>query len=162
MPLLRKETFVRKKPDRDLNAEDKVFFCEATKEVFRDYEEFFERTILCNSLVWSCAITGKSGLTFEEAQDSEAAARKRLGTIPKPLKRGILWLADHTQRGRISDLVDDVYVFASARYFVGEIVEAIVNDQVRLHECQTFFGSNLVFMLFHEFLLNMRIYLVNT
>ena len=142
MPLLRKETFVRKKPDSDLNAEDKVFFCEATKEVFRDYEEFFERTILCNSLVWSCAITGKSGLTFEEAQDSEAAARKRLGTIPKPLKRGILWLADHTQRGRISDLVDDVYVFASARYFVGEIVEAIVNDQVRLHKCQTFFGSN--------------------
>ena len=35
MPLLRKETFVRKKPDKDLTENDKVFFCEATKEVFR-------------------------------------------------------------------------------------------------------------------------------
>ena len=75
MPLLGKETFVRRKPDKDLALDDKVFFCEATKEVFRDYEEFFERTILCNSLVWSCAITGKAGLTFEEALESEQAAR---------------------------------------------------------------------------------------
>ena len=41
-----------------------------------------------------------------------------------------MWLTDHTQRGRISDLVDDVFVFASRRYFKGEIVEAVVNDQV--------------------------------
>ena len=75
MPLLRKEAFVRRKPDKDLASDDKVFFCEATKEVFKDYEEFFERTILCNSLVWSCAITGKAGLTFEEALESEQAAR---------------------------------------------------------------------------------------
>ena len=112
-----------------MKPDEEVFYCEATKEVFRDYEEFFERTILCNSLVWSCSITGKTNLTFEEALECEKQARKRLGNIPKPLKRGLLWLADHAQRGRISDLVDDVYVFASGRYFKNEIVEAIINDQ---------------------------------
>ena len=84
---------------------------------------------MCNSLVWSCSVTGKTNLTYEEAVESERKAKKRLGTIPKPLKRGLLWLADHTQRGKLSDLVDDVWRFASGRYFVNEVVEAIVNEQ---------------------------------
>ena len=71
----------------------------------------------------------KTNLTYEEAVESERKAKKRLGTIPKPLKRGLLWLADHTQRGKLSDLVDDVWRFASGRYFVNEVVEAIVNEQ---------------------------------
>jgi hypothetical protein len=70
-------------------------------------------------------------LTYEEAVESEKSARKRLGKISKPLKQGLVWCAHHTQRGRFADMADDVYVFAAARYFVGEIVEAIVNDQVR-------------------------------
>ena len=36
-----------------------MFYCEATKEIFLDYDAFFQRTILCNSLVWSCSVTGK-------------------------------------------------------------------------------------------------------
>ena len=61
--------------------EDEIFYCEATKEVFRDYEEFFQRTILCNSLVWSCSITGKAGLTYEEAVDCEKKARSGAGEL---------------------------------------------------------------------------------
>ena len=64
MPLLRKDTFEPCKPDSNLKPEDEVFVCEATKEVFKDYEEFFQRTILCNSLVWSCSITGKKPLPY--------------------------------------------------------------------------------------------------
>lgn len=115
MPLLKKKPFQRRDPPPGLNPEDEVFHCEATKEVFRDYESFFQRTILCNSLVWSCSVTGKSNLTYEEAVESEKKARKRLGDIPKPLKKALLWVADHTSRGRITDLVDDVYVFSSVR-----------------------------------------------
>ena len=77
MPLLRKAPFELAKPPASLKPTDEVFFCEATKEAFTDYEEFFQRTILCNSLVWSCAVTGKSNLTFEEALESEEKARKR-------------------------------------------------------------------------------------
>lgn len=129
MPLLRKQQFVRRDAPPGIRPDDEIFYCEATKEAFRDYDEFFQRTILCNSLVWSCAVTGKSNLTFEEALESERKARKRLGAIPRPLKRGLLWVAHHTSRGRITDLVDDVYVFASARYFTGEIVEGIIGEQ---------------------------------
>ncbi len=129
MPLLRKQPFQRKRPDRDLRPDDEVFLCEATKEVFRDYDEFFQRTILCNSLVWSCSITGKANLTYEEALDSEKKARKRLLAMPKPLKRALFWLADNTKRGRLADLVDDVYIYAYNRFFVGEVVEGVIKDQ---------------------------------
>ncbi len=117
MPLLRKQAFVRATPPDNLKPETKVFFCEATKEIFLDYDDFFQRTILCNSLVWSCSITGKSNLTFEEAVESEEKARKRIGNLPKALKRGILWLARHTKRGRLVEVSDDVYEFAKQRYF---------------------------------------------
>ena len=69
-----------------------MFFCETTKEVFLDYEAFFERTILCNSLVWSCSVTGKSNLTYEEAAESEAKSRKKISNLPKGLKKGLLYL----------------------------------------------------------------------
>jgi bromodomain adjacent to zinc finger domain protein 1A len=128
MPLLRKHPFKRTPPPRDLRPTEEIFYCEATKEVFRDYEEFFQRTILCNSLVWSCSITGKSNLTYEEAVDAEKKARKRLGTLPKPLKKGLLWTAHHTRRGRISDVVDDVFRFGYNRYFRGEVVEAVIGE----------------------------------
>ena len=40
--------------------------------------EYFERTILCNSLVWTCSLTRKSGLTYSEALQSEEKAIKSL------------------------------------------------------------------------------------
>ena len=75
MPLLRKQPFEKSKPPPGIKPEDEVFHCEATNEIFTDYEQFFERTILCNSLVWSCSVTGKSGMTYEEAVESEAKVR---------------------------------------------------------------------------------------
>ena len=92
MPLLRKQPFVKSQPPAGLKPEDEVFFCETTKEVFQDYEAFFERTILCNSLVWSCSVTGKGNLTYEEAAESEKKSRKKISNLPKGLKRGLLYL----------------------------------------------------------------------
>ena len=128
MPLLRKQAFRRLPPPKGIRPEEEIFYCEATKEVFRDYEDFFQRTILCNSLVWSCSITGKANLTYDEAIESEKKARKRLGTLPRHLKRGLLWLANKTRRGRMHDLVDDVFRYAYNRYFKGELVEAVIGD----------------------------------
>ena len=58
MPLLRKQPFVRAKIPFNMKPDSEVFYCEVTKEIFSDYDEFFQRTILCNSLVWSCSVTG--------------------------------------------------------------------------------------------------------
>merc|ERR1712013_621756 len=98
-------------------------------EVFTDYEAFFDRTILCNSLVWSCSVTGKSNLTYEEAVESEEKAKKRISNLPRPLKKGLLWLAHKTKRGRLGEIVDDVYDWSKSRYFVGETIEAVIGNQ---------------------------------
>ena len=130
MPLLKKQPFEKVKPPDTLKPDDEVFHCEATNEVFTDYEQFFERTILCNSLVWSCSVTAKSGLTYEEAVESESKAKKRISNLPKPLKKGVLWLSHHkAKKGRLAELVDDVYDFIKNRYFVGEIVDAVIGNQ---------------------------------
>lgn len=42
-----------------------------------DCSEFFNRTILLNSTDFSCALTGKTGLTYFEALESENEAKVR-------------------------------------------------------------------------------------
>jgi len=75
MPLLRRKPFLKKKLLHDLTKDEEVFYCELMNEIFRDYEEFCQRVILCNSLVWCCSLTGKPQLTYEEALQSEENAR---------------------------------------------------------------------------------------
>lgn len=75
--------------------------------------------------MWSCAITGRSGLTYQEAEECEEKALKQLASFPSYLQKPILYLATKTQRSRITDLNDDVFVFAKDRYFIGEMVDCI-------------------------------------
>lgn len=55
-----------------LKLEDFEICCILTIVIFRD---FFQRQIALSSMVWTCSITGKTGLTFEEALDSEKNAQ---------------------------------------------------------------------------------------
>ena len=105
--------------------------------------KFFERIILCNSLVWTCAYTGRSGLTFEEAVDSEKKAKQQLEQFPQYLCRPLLCVAALTHRSRLIDMNDDVFLFAKDRYFVDEAVEVVINSQ-RLIYSVSFFGSNFI------------------
>ena len=98
--------------------------------------KFFERIILCNSLVWTCAYTGRSGLTFEEAVDSEKKAKEQLEHFPQYLQRPLLCVASLTHRSRLIDMNDDVFLFAKDRYFVDEAVEVVISSQRLL--CHTF------------------------
>lgn len=132
MPLLRRQPFHREKAPPDLKPDEEVFFCKITKEVFRDYEKFFERIILCNSLVWSCAITGRSGLTYQEAEESEEKALKQLASFPAYLQKPILYLAFKTQRSRLADMNDDVFVFAKDRFFKGEMVDVMTGQSKKV------------------------------
>ncbi|XP_048738078.1 bromodomain adjacent to zinc finger domain protein 1A-like isoform X2 [Ostrea edulis] len=129
MPLLRRQPFHRIKPPPDISPDEEVFHCKLTNEIFRDYEEFFERIILCNSLVWSCSITGRAGLTFQEAVECEEKALKNLATFPSYLQRPILYLASLTHRSRLNDMNDDIFVFAKDRYFINEMVEVMLGNE---------------------------------
>ena len=80
--------------------------------------------ILCNSLVWACSATGRTGLTYKEALQSEQNVKQQLLQFPDYLKKPVLFLATMTHRRKINDVVDDVFSFSKDRYFVGETVEA--------------------------------------
>ncbi|XP_020291098.1 bromodomain adjacent to zinc finger domain protein 1A isoform X3 [Pseudomyrmex gracilis] len=124
MPLLRKQPFQRLHVSSDFRDDDEVYHCEVTNEIFKNYNEFCERIILCNSLIWSCSITGRSNMTFEEALQCEENAKKSLKEFPMELRIPILYLASKTSRSSFNEMIEDVYQFARDRYFVGEMVEA--------------------------------------
>ncbi|XP_071665496.1 bromodomain adjacent to zinc finger domain protein 1A isoform X2 [Patagioenas fasciata] len=132
MPLLHRKPFVRVKPPADLRPDERVFYCRVTNEIFRDYDDFFERTILCNSLVWSCAVTGKPGLTYQEALESEKKARLNLQSFPEALIIPVLYLATLTHRSRLHEICDEIFAYVKDRYFVGETVEVVRNNGARL------------------------------
>ncbi|PWA29760.1 hypothetical protein CCH79_00007745 [Gambusia affinis] len=123
MPLLHRKPFTRQKPPADLRPDEEVFLCKITHEIFRTYDEFFERTILCNSLVWSCALTGRAGLTYLEAVESEQRAKQSLESFPQALMVPMLHLAALSRHCRLSELCEDVYGFVKDRFFPGEIVD---------------------------------------
>ncbi|XP_075048799.1 bromodomain adjacent to zinc finger domain protein 1A isoform X2 [Mixophyes fleayi] len=134
MPLLHRKPFSRTPPPSDLDPAERLFYCRVTNEVFREYDEFFERTILCNSLVWSCSFTGKSGLTYHEALESEKKIRKSLQNFPEPVVVPMLYLATLSNHQRVSDLCDDIFDYVKDRFFVGETVDVVRNNGARL-EC---------------------------
>ncbi|XP_034783959.2 bromodomain adjacent to zinc finger domain protein 1A [Acipenser ruthenus] len=131
MPLLHRKPFVRQKPPMNLKPAEEVFHCKVTNEIFRDYDEFFERTILCNSLVWSCAITGKPGLTYQEALECEKRAKQNLQSFPEPLIMPLLYLATLTRRSRLHDICDDVFTYVKDRFFAGETVDVTSTNGTR-------------------------------
>ena len=120
MPLLNKQKFVKNQIPDDLAPNEEVFFSKLTLEIFRDYDEYFERTILCNSLVWTCSLSGKTGLTYAEAVESEERAARLIDNFPPTLLRPILFIITLTRRGNIKDLVDDIFTYVKDRYFIGE------------------------------------------
>ncbi|XP_054653508.1 bromodomain adjacent to zinc finger domain protein 1A [Dunckerocampus dactyliophorus] len=131
MPLLHRRAFIRQEPPADLSPDEEVFLCRITHEVFRSYDEFFERTILCNSLVWSCALTGRAGLTYLEAVESERRAKQSLQKFPSVLVAPLLHLAALGRRGRLSELCEDVHAFVKERFFAGERVDVSGHNGAR-------------------------------
>ncbi|XP_040054562.2 bromodomain adjacent to zinc finger domain protein 1A isoform X2 [Gasterosteus aculeatus] len=135
MPLLHRRAFVRQRPPADLRPDEEVFLCKITHEIFRSYDEFFERTILCNSLVWSCSLTGRTGLTYLEATDSERRARLSLQSFSVSLLHPLLHLAAHSRCCRLTELCEVVYAFVKDRFFPGETVDVVGRNGAR-HVCE--------------------------
>ncbi|CAG8800776.1 30092_t:CDS:2, partial [Racocetra persica] len=72
-----------------------VWIIPYTSEIFIKYEypfaDYLARTALYNRPMWQCELTGKQGLTYKEALDSENTHREALHEkFPEGLKRQIL------------------------------------------------------------------------
>nr|VZI20149.1 unnamed protein product [Spirometra erinaceieuropaei] len=122
MPLLNGEPFVKKSPAPHMNPDDEVFFSPITFEIFQDYDEFFERTILLNSATWNCSFCNKSQLTYTEAVACEKSDLDQLNNFGVALCRGLLYITFQARRRKLSELVDLLHGFVHYRFFVGESV----------------------------------------
>jgi len=100
-------------------------------DLFCNDRKFFERIILCNSLVWSCEYTGQGGLTYQEAVEADRRARSRLADFPEALRQPLLLLMQMTRRRKITDARDDIFLFVNKHFFVDEEVMAAVTTQDR-------------------------------
>ncbi|XP_053673567.1 bromodomain adjacent to zinc finger domain protein 1A-like [Anopheles nili] len=105
-----------------LKDNDEVFVCEQTQEIFSTYDDYFNRIMLLSSTSWSCEMTGRTNLTYEDALASEADARKTLRKFPTVLKGPILLVASRTKRTAIRDLAGDVFGYVKDVFFKGETI----------------------------------------
>lgn len=106
----------------DFKDDEKVFFCETTGEIFRDYEQYFQRVMLINSTIWACELTGRDNLTYAEALKSEREARRKLCSLKDIIKAPALMIAEVSYQTSFRNLVQLIYQYLKDRYFVGEEV----------------------------------------
>ncbi|XP_054805545.1 uncharacterized protein LOC129308459 isoform X2 [Prosopis cineraria] len=85
MPLLKRKPFVLAELPKDLEPHELVHQVRFTKEIFRDYHDYLNRINLYRQRVWTCKVTGKTNLTYEEAMVSERRATEKVQQIPKEL-----------------------------------------------------------------------------
>ncbi|KJE88620.1 hypothetical protein CAOG_00246 [Capsaspora owczarzaki ATCC 30864] len=126
----------------ELPAETAVYHYALTGEVFTDYEEYAERVRLCTLPVWSCRITGKEHLTFQQAAESErdaivASDNQKLlypkpvsareagrspDLMPEPLQPGLLVVVQKLNNSRMDKMAEHCYFYLKMRFFPKEEV----------------------------------------
>ncbi|CAH8438860.1 unnamed protein product [Schistosoma rodhaini] len=123
MPYLNGEPFVKRQPPSDLSLDEELFFLPTTLEVFRDYDDYFERTILVNSLTWTCSVCNRGPSTYKEALACERGDYRQLSAFDNALASALLYIIGGARKRRLPELVELICGFASSRFFVGEEIE---------------------------------------
>lgn len=108
MPLFKRTPFFLLDPPKDLDPKEKVFEVRFTKEIFRDYQEYLNRLNLYRKRVWTCKVSGKSNLTYEEALVSEQRAAEKAQQLPRELMSPVLQMVQYSTLS-LTDLVNKIY-----------------------------------------------------
>ncbi|CAH9109922.1 unnamed protein product [Cuscuta europaea] len=90
MPLYRRKPIPLAAKPPDLKPDELVFQVRSTKEIFRDYGDYVKRINLYKQRIWTCKLTGKRNLTYDEALVSEKDAREEAQRFPKELMAPVL------------------------------------------------------------------------
>lgn len=118
MPLFKRKPFSLLEPPKDLDSKEKVFQIRFTREIFRDYQDYINRLNLYRQRVWSCKISGKSNLTFEEALVSEHHAVSKAQKLPTELMAPVLRMIQYSTLG-LYELVEKIYASLQEAVFEG-------------------------------------------
>ncbi|CAJ1937697.1 unnamed protein product [Sphenostylis stenocarpa] len=133
MPLLRRKPFALAKPPEELKPDELVYQIRFTKEIFRDYTDYLKRLNLYRQRVWTCKVTGKTGLTYEEAMVSEQHATEKVQQFPKELMTTALGIIQYSMLP-LKDLADSIGEKLQERLFVGAELHGKKDDAV--HPCR--------------------------
>ncbi|KAG0074351.1 hypothetical protein BGZ90_010839 [Linnemannia elongata] len=124
MPLLKRKAI---KPVPTPSADDfeentPVYMMRFTNEIFTTYEDYINRYFFYKQKNWQCETTGKSGLTFEEALESEHKEKSMVANnFPAQLRKPLLEFVQF-QTARIDAVVDDAFAKFKNVYFLNELV----------------------------------------
>ncbi|PON48734.1 WSTF/Acf1/Cbp [Parasponia andersonii] len=118
MPLLKRKPFLLAQPPKDLEPHELLFQVRFTKEIFRDYNEYLNRINLYRQRVWTCKVTGKINLTYEEALVSEKRATEKVQQFPKELVVPALRIIQYSMLS-LKDLADTISAKLQDHVFVG-------------------------------------------
>ncbi|CAN6458455.1 unnamed protein product [Victoria cruziana] len=129
MPLLKRKPFLLAEVPPDLKHHELVFQVRFTKEIFRDYKEYLQRINLYRQRLWTCKVTGKTNLTYEEALVSEHRATEKAQQFPKELILPVLQMIQFSTM-RLKDLINTVSTKLLERFLEGEEVYYRKEDSV--------------------------------
>ncbi|KAI8995548.1 chromatin remodeling complex protein [Trametes punicea] len=100
-----------------------VFYLADTGEIFETYEAYAARMSFYRLKQFQCEVTGKSGLDYFQALESERQeARTMHSRFPDQLKAAVLKAVQWQVMGRIDHLVEAVYDRFKDRYYPDEKV----------------------------------------
>ncbi|KAK7463755.1 hypothetical protein VKT23_005692 [Stygiomarasmius scandens] len=129
MPTCRRKRVVLTEPSQSLvqsvksNPDRKVFLLRQTGEIFETYEAYAARMSFYRLKQFQCEVTGKSGLDYFQAVESERQEARTLHSrFSEPLKPAVLKAVQWQVVGRLDHLVEAVYDRFKDRYFKGEKV----------------------------------------
>ncbi|XP_024383806.1 uncharacterized protein [Physcomitrium patens] len=127
MPLFKRKPYVLRKPPKDLLPDEDVFKVRFTKEVFRDYKEYLSCMKFYRRRLWTCKVSGKTNLTYEEALVSERKATEKVQQFPKEFMGPVLRMV-HLSPLRVDELVDRIYKIFKERFVPGEEVTGVQDE----------------------------------
>ncbi|CAN8236932.1 unnamed protein product [Cochlearia groenlandica] len=133
MPLLKQSSHKLLDPPKDLEPQELVYQVRFTKEIFKDYQLYLKRIDLYRKRVWTCKSTGKTGLTYEDALESEKVAIKKVHTLARELLAPALRIIQFSMLS-LKDLVDKLATELQNCFFTGAELYGKRNGE--LHKCK--------------------------
>ncbi|KAI0321703.1 chromatin remodeling complex protein [Amylostereum chailletii] len=127
MPTCRRKRVLLNEPSESLlhalkaDPQKPVYYLHLTGEIFETYEAYAARISFYRLKQFQCEVTGKSGLDYFQALESETSeARVMHSRFPEPLKPAVLQSVQWQVMGRLDHLIEAVYERYKDRYFAEE------------------------------------------